>query len=399
MTIAIGAATASAIVRSDGSFAAAVDIRALGASSSPYPIAYDYAGDANFQPALDASTTLTVNRATPVITWANPATITYGTPLWADQLDASASVPGSFSYSPAAATVLAAGGDQTLTVDFTPTDTTDYTTATATVRIDVAPAVTRFVGLSASQTITYGQAAVFVSGTLASGSAVPRGQAVTIAIGAATASAAVLADGSFAATVDIRALGASPSPLLVRYSYPGDANFQPALDASTTLTVSRATPVITWANPATITYGTPLWGPTSSTPRPPCPAASATRPPRGPSWPRAATRRSRSTSPPPTRPTTPRPRPRCGSTSRRRVTRFVGLSASQSITYGQAAVLVSGTLAAGSAVPRGQTVTIAIGAATASAAVHGRRLVRRDDRHPRLARLGDTLPDRLRLCR
>ena len=67
---------------------------------------------------------------TPTITWSNPADIVYGTALDATQLDATASVPGTFAYSPAAGTVLKAGDTQTLSVTFTPTDTTDYTSTT-----------------------------------------------------------------------------------------------------------------------------------------------------------------------------------------------------------------------------------------------------------------------------
>jgi predicted phage tail protein len=79
---------------------------------------------------------LTVNKATPTITWATPAAITYGTALSATQLNATASVPGSFVYSPAAGTVPAVGS-QTLSATFTPTDATDYTTATGTVNLTV----------------------------------------------------------------------------------------------------------------------------------------------------------------------------------------------------------------------------------------------------------------------
>jgi len=75
---------------------------------------------------------------TPVITWATPAAITYGTALGAAQLDATASVPGTFAYTPAAGTVLAVGS-QTLSVTFTPTNTTSYTTATATAALMVNP--------------------------------------------------------------------------------------------------------------------------------------------------------------------------------------------------------------------------------------------------------------------
>ena len=71
------------------------------------------------------------SKTTPVITWAAPSAVTYGTALSSTQLDATANVPGTFVYTPAAGTVLNAGS-QTLSVTFTPTDTTNYTTATKT---------------------------------------------------------------------------------------------------------------------------------------------------------------------------------------------------------------------------------------------------------------------------
>jgi uncharacterized repeat protein (TIGR02543 family) len=55
------------------------------------------------------------------ITWANPASIQEGTALSSTQLNATASVPGSFSYSPASGAV-PAPGKNTLKVTFTPTD-------------------------------------------------------------------------------------------------------------------------------------------------------------------------------------------------------------------------------------------------------------------------------------
>lgn len=83
-----------------------------------------------------ASVPITVGKGTPVITWAAPSSIKYPTPLSSKQLDATASVPGSFAYKPAAGTVLKPG-TYTLSVTFTPTDTADYSTATATVPITV----------------------------------------------------------------------------------------------------------------------------------------------------------------------------------------------------------------------------------------------------------------------
>src|SRR5580698_5742689 len=45
----------------------------------------------------------------PLITWATPANIVYGTPLSGTQLDATSTVAGTFTYLPAAGTVLGSG--------------------------------------------------------------------------------------------------------------------------------------------------------------------------------------------------------------------------------------------------------------------------------------------------
>src|SRR5438128_10008508 len=73
---------------------------------------------------------------TPTITWSDPADIVYGTALGGTQLNATASVPGSFIYTPASGAVLGAGLHP-LTATFTPTDTADYTTAPAVAHITV----------------------------------------------------------------------------------------------------------------------------------------------------------------------------------------------------------------------------------------------------------------------
>jgi sugar lactone lactonase YvrE len=85
-----------------------------------------------------ATAQLTVNKATPIVTWAAPAGITNGTALSSTQLDATASVPGTFVYNPAAGTAPAVGND-TLSVTFTPNDITDYNNATASVTLVVTP--------------------------------------------------------------------------------------------------------------------------------------------------------------------------------------------------------------------------------------------------------------------
>jgi len=77
----------------------------------------------------------------PVITWSAPAAITYGTALDAQHgLTATANVPGTFVYTPAAGTILQAGLGQSLGVLFTPADGNSYTTATGATTIDVMQA-------------------------------------------------------------------------------------------------------------------------------------------------------------------------------------------------------------------------------------------------------------------
>src|SRR5438128_8941590 len=105
--------------------------------------------------------TLNILKATPAITWGNPADITYLTALSGTQLNATASVPGSFVYTPAAGTGLNVGNNQTLHVDFTPTDTANYNKASKDVSINVLQATPAITWTNPAD-ITYGTA---LSGT------------------------------------------------------------------------------------------------------------------------------------------------------------------------------------------------------------------------------------------
>lgn len=87
-----------------------------------------------------ANNSITVNKATPTLNWATPAPISVGTALGSTQLDATASVAGTFAYSPGAGTVINTAGTTTLSVTFTPNDAVDYTTATASVSLTVKAA-------------------------------------------------------------------------------------------------------------------------------------------------------------------------------------------------------------------------------------------------------------------
>ncbi|MGD1086477.1 MAG: MBG domain-containing protein [Verrucomicrobiota bacterium] len=102
-----------------------------------------------------------VGAAYPTLAWAKPADIVYGTALGASQLNATATfdstnVPGTFTYSPAAGAVLNAGAAQTLSVTFTPTDTTTFLPVTTNVTLNVDPAPLTITASNASQ--VYGAA-------------------------------------------------------------------------------------------------------------------------------------------------------------------------------------------------------------------------------------------------
>ena len=87
-----------------------------------------------------AATTIIVAKATPALSWPTPAEMACGAALDDAQLNASASIPGSFEYSPAAGEVLSPG-THTLSVTFTPQDSEDYATAHATVSLTVTRAI------------------------------------------------------------------------------------------------------------------------------------------------------------------------------------------------------------------------------------------------------------------
>ena len=69
-------------------------------------------------------------------------------------MNATASVPGAFAYSPVSGNGAGRQARHTLSVTFTPTDITDYTTQTASVSITVTQAVLTV--RAANQTIVYG---------------------------------------------------------------------------------------------------------------------------------------------------------------------------------------------------------------------------------------------------
>jgi hypothetical protein len=176
---------------------------------------------------------LVVAAAAPVITWATPAAITFGTALSATQLNATASVPGTFLYGPTAGTTPSVGTD-TLSVTFTPTDAVDYSTATKTVSLVVN---------QATPTVTWASPAAISYGTALSATQLN-----------ATASVA----GAFVYTPAVGATPAVGTDTLSVTFTPTDTTDYTAVTKTVSLVVGQVAPVISWATPASISYGTAL---------------------------------------------------------------------------------------------------------------------------------------------
>jgi hypothetical protein len=127
-----------------------------------YSIQAIYSGTSNFAPSTDTTQVLSVIKATPTIVWSDPASIPSGTALGPAQLNATASAPGTFAYNPPAGTVLPSGSTQTLSVTFTPSDSTDYNSVTASVSITVLAGSFSGSASPTSATIKVGQSQNFV---------------------------------------------------------------------------------------------------------------------------------------------------------------------------------------------------------------------------------------------
>ncbi|TCN72855.1 fibronectin type III domain-containing protein [Acetobacteroides hydrogenigenes] len=176
---------------------------------------------------------------TSVIAWSNPADITYGTALGDAQLNATADVPGTFAYTPAAGSVLNAGNAQAITATFTPTDKGN-TTESKTLTISVAKAPLTVT--ASSHTITKGEAIPVLTVSY-SGFVNSEDQSVLDIKPTATTSATATSPvGEYA--------------IIAADGIDGNYSFT-YVDGKLTI-LDKRIPTITWAEPNGITYGTPL---------------------------------------------------------------------------------------------------------------------------------------------
>jgi hypothetical protein len=129
-------------------------------------------------------------------------------------LNATASVSGTFVYSPSAGTILNAGAGQTLHVDFTPDDTANYASASKDVMIDVLkagqaitfdPLPNRFISNSPFTVVATATSSLPVTFTVSGGVCTIVGDVVTLT---------------------------DPGTCTVTAHQAGDANYNPAPDVS-----------------------------------------------------------------------------------------------------------------------------------------------------------------------
>jgi RHS repeat-associated protein len=166
----------------------------LTAGSQTLSATFTPADSANFSP-FTATVQLNVVQATPSISWSTPSAIVYGTALSGSQLNATSSIPGSFTYSPLSGQVLNPGPN-TLTATFTPSDTADYSTTTAQVTLMVSD--------ESGSTYDTGTATLTVNGATAA--SVSYGQGSTPSSIAAQLASAAASDGEISVTAVDNAL-------------------------------------------------------------------------------------------------------------------------------------------------------------------------------------------------
>ena len=196
-----------------------------------------YAGDTNFITSTSSATVFTVSKGTPTITWTNPAAIAYGTPLSSTQLNASSGgVAGTFAYTPASGTILNVGANQTLSVIFSPTDSTDYNSAPATVTITVNQAAGSVLLATSSTPSAYATPVTFTA-TMPSNAT----GTVTFKDGATILGTASIVSNSAAIMTSALSVGTHS----ITASWPGDTNYTSAVSTALSQTVNRASVTIT----------------------------------------------------------------------------------------------------------------------------------------------------------
>ena len=223
----------------------------LSANAIPYTLTSTFTptDTINYSSGGTVTNSLLVNKATPVLSWAPLAPITYGTTL-AGLLNASSNVPGTFAYTQGSnpitsTTVLSANpAPYALTATFTPTDTTNYTSGGTVGNSLLVNKATPVLNWAPIGPITFGTS---LTGLLNASSDVPG----TFAY----------AQGSTPLTeATILAASATPYALTATFTPTDTTNYTSGETVGNSLIVNKASPSLSWAPIAPITYGAALGG-------------------------------------------------------------------------------------------------------------------------------------------
>ncbi len=189
--------------------------------------------DSNLCAPLQTGVSIVVAKAAPAISWPTPEKIVYGIALGGAQLNASASIPGKFEYSPTPGEMLPPGM-HTLSVTFTPADTANYNPSHATVSLAVAKAKSE-IQWPLPAPITYGTQ-----------------------LSSAQLCAASSVQGSFDYNPGLGAVLAAGEHKVSVVFTPADALGYSTSRTAVSVTVAKAKPAIKWGAPDPIPHGVAL---------------------------------------------------------------------------------------------------------------------------------------------
>lgn len=184
-------------------------------------------------PVVQSAVSITIAKAMPTITWPVPRPISCDTPLSEVQLNATASVPGKFEYSPEIGKVLTAG-EHPLSVLFTPADGKSYSSAKATVSITIE---------KLKPAIEWPTPAKMACGARLSPQQL---------------NARANVPGTFVYSPEAGEVLEPGQHVLTVHFTPSDSSRYAMAQFNTTITIMKAPPRITWPTPEPIVYGTPL---------------------------------------------------------------------------------------------------------------------------------------------
>jgi hypothetical protein len=239
--------TTSIAASASDSVTLTVSVPTYTSSSSTQGTITAIASSPNFSSNVTATDTV-IFQQPPAIVWATPAPILYGTPLNSTQLDATSPIPGSFSYSPSAGTVLPIG-QNTLTATFSPTDTTDYTTSSASVTQSVIPA-TPLVTLASSANPIFTSNPVTYTAALTTPAGAPAAPTGNVSFYDGTT---LLGSGTVTAGVATFSMAAPATAIhSITAVYSGDTNYTTATSPALSEIIQDFTLVVS-GGPSTVT--------------------------------------------------------------------------------------------------------------------------------------------------